>query len=188
VSDAGPLLFGHELDRPETAVCVRVRQGRARLTDGPLAEATDLLRGLDAIECADLDAAVTSLSRLGPASVEGTPYLLLGWVGPDSAPVLADRHLIDAIEGWRREVDQSGRYVMGSAFGGIEAIATLRLRDERTLAADSPFTDVHHEAFTIDVVLCREQREAIHLAAGHPLALEHVIEVRPFLGPQRSGR
>jgi hypothetical protein len=36
------------------------------------------------------------------------------------------------------------------------------------------------KARTIDVVSCADQEQAVHLAATHPAALSHPIEVRPF--------
>src|SRR5690349_13086666 len=54
----GVRLFGQELDVPETAVTVRVRNGETLVTDGPFAETKEFVAGFDLLACADLDEAV----------------------------------------------------------------------------------------------------------------------------------
>ena len=54
----GVRLLGRELDLPETAATVRVRDGETLVTDGPFAETKEFMAGFDVIECADLDEAI----------------------------------------------------------------------------------------------------------------------------------
>ena len=54
----GVRLLGRELDLPETAATVRVRDGEALVTDGPFAETKEFMAGFDVLECADLDEAI----------------------------------------------------------------------------------------------------------------------------------
>jgi len=54
----GVRLFGRELDLPNTAATVRVRDGETLVTDGPFAETKEFMAGFDLLECADLDEAV----------------------------------------------------------------------------------------------------------------------------------
>src|ERR1700759_986014 len=50
--------LGRELDLPATAATVRVRDGRALVTDGPFAETKEFVAGFDLLDCADLAQAV----------------------------------------------------------------------------------------------------------------------------------
>lgn len=50
-----------------TASCVRVRDGRREITDGPFAETVEQLGGYYVIDVADLDEAIAIAGRLPPA-------------------------------------------------------------------------------------------------------------------------
>ena len=52
--------------------------------------------------------------------------------------------------------------------------------DGKTLLADGPFFATGEYIAAIDVVSCADQEQAIQLAATHPAARSHPIEVRPF--------
>src|SRR5690349_18078187 len=54
----GVRLLGRELELPETAAAVRVRDGETLVSDGPFAETKEFLAGFDLLECADLDEAI----------------------------------------------------------------------------------------------------------------------------------
>lgn len=63
-----------------TATCVRVRNGRRQVTDGPYAETTEQLGGYYVIDVDNREEAITIASRLPPASkgtVEVRPLLSL---------------------------------------------------------------------------------------------------------------
>lgn len=59
----GIRLFGSELEPPDRARTVRVRQGSAMVTDGPFAETKEQIAGFDLLECADLDEAIEVAAR-----------------------------------------------------------------------------------------------------------------------------
>jgi hypothetical protein len=54
----GVRLEGHELVPAVEGRTVRVRSGRAMVTDGPFAETKELIGGFDILDCADLDEAI----------------------------------------------------------------------------------------------------------------------------------
>ena len=56
----------------------------------------------------------------------------------------------------------------------------LRVRDGETLLSDGPFIETKEFIAGIDVVSCADRQQAIEVAAAHPLARYHAIEVRPF--------
>lgn len=56
--EAGCLLGSQQLEPPATARTVRVRDGQARVIDGPFAETKEVLAGFNLIEADSLDEAV----------------------------------------------------------------------------------------------------------------------------------
>ena len=63
----GVRLLGRELDLPETAATVRVRDGKRLVTDGPFAETREQVAGYTLIEAKDRDEAIAiAADFLGP--------------------------------------------------------------------------------------------------------------------------
>jgi hypothetical protein len=61
---------GDELQDPDTATTVRVRDGETLTTDGPFAETKEQLGGYYLIDCASLDEALEFAARI-PAAERG---------------------------------------------------------------------------------------------------------------------
>jgi hypothetical protein len=59
----GVRLYGSELEPPDRARTVRVRDKNAIVTDGPFAETKEQIAGFDVLECADLDEAIEIARR-----------------------------------------------------------------------------------------------------------------------------
>lgn len=55
---AGTLIGSQQLEPAQTARCLRTREGRAAVTDGPFAETKELLAGFNLIEAASMEEAV----------------------------------------------------------------------------------------------------------------------------------
>jgi hypothetical protein len=74
----GHLILAQPLQSPETAVTVRVRNGKMSITDGPFAETKEFLGGFFLIEAAGLDEAI-ALAKEDPmasmGSIEIRPFL-----------------------------------------------------------------------------------------------------------------
>jgi hypothetical protein len=62
---------GNALQPRAEAKCVRVRGGRALITDGPFAETKEAIGGFDLIECESIDQAVEIAAR-HPVAAAGT--------------------------------------------------------------------------------------------------------------------
>ena len=198
----GVRLLGRELDLPETAAIVRVRDGEPLVTDGPFAETKEFIAGFDVLECADLDEALevaakhpsswfaaievrpfhggVQLGEKAPAfgrldDSAGTAYMLAAWTGGSSAD-----DQIDEVSAWRQDVRALGVHVLGNALEGADTATTVRVRDGQTQLAAGPATGTGTFVASIDVVNCADRQQAIELAAAHPMARDHAIEVRPF--------
>jgi hypothetical protein len=196
----GVRLLGRELDLPETAATVRVRDGETLVSDGPFAETKELVAGIDLLDCADLGEAAEVMAK-GPVTwfktVEirpfagepelseqvpafgrgeddaGCPYLLAAWAN-------GTRETPGEAGAWRRDVRARGSYVLGGPLGDAGTATTVRVRDGKMQLSPGPATGTETFVASIDVVRCAERRQAIELAAAHPLARTHTIEVRPF--------
>jgi hypothetical protein len=203
----GARLLGRELELPETAVTVRVRDEETLVSDGPFAETKEWMAGFDLLECADLDEAIEVMSKspvsrfhpieIRPLSGElrlgdrasafareddaaGTPYLLSTWISGPPATGLDEQAVTDEINSWRQDLDARGAYVLGDALEGPETATTIRVRDGEARLYDGPAVETEDFVAGIEIVSCADRQQAIELAAAHPLARYHAIEVRPF--------
>jgi hypothetical protein len=78
IKKSGNYKAGEALQPTSTATTVRVRDGKAMLTDGPFAETREQLGGFYMIEAKDLDEAIALAARIPTAqhgSIEVRPVL-----------------------------------------------------------------------------------------------------------------
>jgi hypothetical protein len=205
----GVRLAGKPLDGPDTARSVRVRDGETLVSDGPFADTKEFIGGLDLLQCENLDEAIEVASKhpmswfhslelrpfldgadspgIGPDSpiASGSEarmlYLLMICVNgiPETPEVEAEIHR-DVIA-WNDKVTASGNCVYGHALEPASAATTVRVRDGKTLLTDGPFVETK-EFLGGFVILDTDSEElAIELAAEHPIARFHQVEVRRFL-------
>ena len=76
----GKYVAASPLHSVTTATCVRVREGKRQITDGPFAETTEQLGGYYIIDVDNLDEAIAISARLPPAkkgTVEIRPLFAL---------------------------------------------------------------------------------------------------------------
>lgn len=83
-------------------------------------------------------------------------------------------------EDWVGGATARGVRVFGHALNSVETATTVRVRDGEALISDGPFVETKEFIGGFDIVDCETREEAIELAAAHPLARYHVVEVRPF--------
>lgn len=69
--EKGQFLAASPLQPVATATCVRVREGKRLVTDGPFAETREQLGGYFLIDASDLDAAISIAARI-PGARHGT--------------------------------------------------------------------------------------------------------------------
>ncbi len=76
---AGVVAGGNALEPVSTATSVRLRSGKAELTDGPFAETKEQLGGYYLFDCKDLDEALSWAAKIPSArygTVEVRPVML----------------------------------------------------------------------------------------------------------------
>jgi hypothetical protein len=203
----GVRLLGRELDLPQTAATVRVRDGQTLVTDGPFAETKEFIAGFDLLECAGLDeavevAATCPISRFQTIEIRpfrdglrlserafafgrgedgaATPDLLSMWAGGVPAAPFDDQAVLEEGDAWRQDLEARGLHILGNALGGADTATTVRVRGGETLLGGGPVTKTTEHVAGIDVVSCADRQQAIQLAAAHPIARYHALEVRPF--------
>jgi hypothetical protein len=92
--EEGILLDVQRLRSTESATSVRVRDGRAEITDGPFAVTKEVLAGYYLVECADLDEAVKVAAALPGArhgTIEVRPVIpLREWQGEERVEMTAE--------------------------------------------------------------------------------------------------
>ena len=207
VKGRGVYLLGRELDLPGTAATLRVRDGETLVADGPFAETKEFIAGFNVLECASLDEAI-EVSAKCPISWfqaleirpfmaglrldekaaafgrgedgDARPYLLTMWMGGTPAAPFDDQAVMDEGEAWRQDLEARGLQVLGNALEGPETATTVRVRDGETLLTDGPFIETKEFVAGIDIISCADRQQAVQLAAAHPIARYHAIEVRPF--------
>jgi hypothetical protein len=69
IRDSGHCIASEALQPVATATTVRVRNGKATVTDGPFAETKECLAGFYMIEANNLDEALQVAARIPPAAV-----------------------------------------------------------------------------------------------------------------------
>ena len=84
------------------------------------------------------------------------------------------------LEAWLAEVTAAGSQVYGHAVRHKDTATTVRVRDGQTVISDGPFVETKEFVGGFDIVDCATREDAIQLAAAHPLARFHMVEVRAF--------
>lgn len=206
----GVFLGASPLQPVATAATVRVRDGRALVTDGPFAETTEALGGYYLVDLPDLDEAIAVASRLPPAqkgTVEIRPLVSLEGLPPD-CPVLGG--IVDgsrtaflllcyddeaawqaagpaALDSARadaaalaRRLADEGRYLAASPLHPAATATCVRVRDGRRVITDGPFAETHEALGGYYLILAEDREAALRVAAQHPGARVGAVEVRPL--------
>jgi hypothetical protein len=211
VDGRGVRVYGQRLGGVETATTVRVRDGETLVSDGPFAESKEFVAGFDVIDCDDLDEAIEVAARHpvaqchaievrafledGPgvgdirpsADHSGMRYLMMMCIDGIAGTDEEEAEVRAGAEAWPAELNARGIEVHGHAIQHADAAKTIRVRDGRTLVSDGPFTEAKEFIGGFAIVDCADLDAAIELAAAHPLARFHKIEVRPFAEVDAAG-
>src|ERR1700716_1920319 len=74
-SKAGRITGGAELQGPSSSTTVRIKNGKAIVTDGPLIEAKEIIGGFAIVEVKDLDEALAMAKGWPAGAVEVRPVI-----------------------------------------------------------------------------------------------------------------
>jgi hypothetical protein len=115
-----------------------------------------------------------------PVADGATRYLLTVCV--DGIPETDEEEAAIArdAEAWVAEMGTRGIRAYGHALAPADTATTVRVRDGETLLTDGPFIETKEFIGGFDLIDCAGVHEAVAVAAEHPLARFHMIEVRPL--------
>jgi hypothetical protein len=206
----GKFLDASPLQSVKTAGSVRVRDGRALVTDGPFAETTEQLGGYYVLDLADLDEAIAVATRLPPAAKgtveirplveldglpperprrsaagEGsrTPFLLLCYDDEAAWEAAGPRALAEAqaeAAALARRLSDEGRYLGVSPLHPSATATCVRVRNGRRVITDGPFAETNEVLGGYYLILAEDRATALRIAAQHPGARVGAVEVRPL--------
>jgi hypothetical protein len=91
-------------------------------------------------------------------------------------------------EAWAEEANRRGVHVFGHPLKHANTATTVRVRDGQTLLSDGPFAETKEFIAGFSIVDVASREEAIALAASHPVARYHAIEVRRFADYETGDR
>lgn len=200
---AGDAIVGGEALAPSSeAVTIRHRPDGPVVTDGPHSESAEVIGGLYVLEADDLDEAL-ELARQIPAAEDGAVEVRPSFEWSQRHPSLtggarrwlallageetdADRPGTDAWDAAIREHDRFGAefgdaIVGGAALHPSDTATTVRVRDGRTLLTEGPYPEANEVVGGLYLLLARDRKEAVGIAARIPMGGSGLVEVRPVL-------
>jgi hypothetical protein len=121
---------------------------------------------------------VPSGEALGDPPAGRRRYLLMMCL--DGIPVAdeVEASISRDADSWLADVTARGVQVYGHALKHADTATTIRVRSGETLISDGPFVETTEFIGGFDLIDCASREEAIELAARHPLAHYHMLEVR----------
>lgn len=194
LADAGVLRRGAPLAPVEHAAVVRVRDGRARVLDGPYAEAKEVVGGFWIVDVASREEAIeiarrSPHARYGTAEVhpidfrltypdkeQGTPFLFVfrhepGLEDPERAKL---REMVD----FSNALGSDGVLLETAPLAASPPPARVELRGARAFVSDGPFAEAKEFVGGYGVVRVADRAAAIELAKRYPHARWGPVEVR----------
>ncbi len=84
------------------------------------------------------------------------------------------------IKNWFDDVNGRGNWLDGDRLRPRQEAKTIRVRSGKVLVTDGPFTESKEAIVGFDILECASLKEAIEIAAKHPMARAGRIEVRAF--------
>lgn len=98
----------------------------------------------------------------------------------DKAHVPADEASVPDVDAWVEETDRRGQRVDGEVLVDPGGAKTVRVRDGEVVVTDGPFAETKEYIAGFDILECADLAEAVAVAAAHPMAHTHMVELRPF--------
>jgi hypothetical protein len=193
-----------------TAATVRVRDGKSLVTAGPFAETTEQLGGYYILELENLDEAIAVASRLPPAkkgtveirpifSLDGlpaekldlvhdhdpalTPYMFLCYddegFWTKAGPEVHREAMMEAVA-VTHELAARGHFISAAPLHPVATATSVRVRNGQRIITDGPFAETREVLGGYYLILAKNQKEALNIAARHSGARVGAVEVRPL--------
>ncbi len=88
--------------------------------------------------------------------------------------------LLQGIGAWIKEMERRGVRIDGNPLRPAGDATTVRVREGRAVLKKGPFARSREKMCAYELIECSSDREAIDVAALHPMARAATIEVRPI--------
>ena len=98
----------------------------------------------------------------------------------EQAHTPADETSVPTIDAWVDATYGKGIAILGERLVGPQDAKCVRNRDGKIVVTDGPFAETKEFIAGFDILECADLDEAIAVAASHPMAHTHLIEVRAF--------
>jgi hypothetical protein len=197
IRSQGKLRRGAPLGPVSNAALVRVRSGKAFVSDGPFAESKEIVGGFWIVDVASREEAIeiarkTTHARYGTVEVhrvgerftykdteQGKPFLMVfrrepGLTDPDRSKL---REMIAFCD----ELASQGGIVETAPLAGDPPPARIEVRRGKTLMTDGPFAEAKEAVGGYGVVRVADRAAAVELAKRFPHARWGPVEVREIL-------
>jgi hypothetical protein len=193
----GVLRRGGPLAPASAGATVRVRDGRAFVTDGPFAETKEVIAGFWIVDVPDRTAALEVARRCphvrrGPIelhalqdrypftdSEHGTPFLFAFRVEPGLAD--PDRAKLREMLAFARTQAHQGTVFEIAPLAANPPAARMETRDGKIVVTDGPFAETKDAIGGYSLVRASGREAAIELATRYPHAGWGPVEVREIL-------
>src|SRR5271154_1874757 len=86
----------------------------------------------------------------------------------------------EGIPAWIQEMEGRGVRLAGRRLQPPATAKSVRVREGQALVVDGPFAETKEFIGGIDLIECGSFDEAVEVAAKHPVAQFHAVEVRRF--------
>ena len=83
---------------------------------------------------------------------------------------------------WLDDVQARGIWITGDQLAPPRRARSVRVRGGKRSVTDGPFIETKEAIGGFDIIECGSLEEAIEIAAGHPVAQNGTVEVRPLWG------
>ncbi len=197
LASQGKLRRGAPLAPEAEGALVRVRDGRALVTDGPFAESKEVLGGFWVVDVASREEAIEIARRspharwgtvevsavrfriVGPDLEKGTPYLLAfrnepGLTDPEGSKM-------ERMIAFGERLKKEGKLLETAPLAYDEPGARVEVRGGKALVTDGPFVEAKEVVGGYSFVRVASRAEAIELAKHYPAASWGPVEVREIL-------
>lgn len=84
------------------------------------------------------------------------------------------------VEQWVETMDARGARVLGDVLQPPKDACAVRVRGDEVVVTDGPFIETKEIIAGFDVLEAADLKEAIEIAAAHPMARTGVLELRAF--------
>jgi len=197
LADAGVLRRGAPLAPVEQAAVVRVRDGRARVLDGPYAEAKEVVGGFWIVDVASREEAI-AIARRSPharhATAEvhpiqlrlvygdeeqGTPFLFVFRREPGLEDCEGEK--LREMIAFSDALGSDGVLLETAPLAAAPPPARVEVRGAKALVTDGPFAEAKEAVGGYGVVRVADRAAAIELAKRYPHARWGPVEIREIL-------